>query len=151
MIFYIKFSIFHNKFILYFNQWKALVTDKLNESLETNVSDQDKIYSKSIFNKIIIFKKNYVISYVDKSPNYYGITCKSYNYQFLAFCISFSNSLKKINGELIVNNRKITSYYLLLNMPLRNFNDPFWLCASKSYKKPIKFRIVTTISLTLFC
>lgn len=35
--------------------------------------------------------------------------------------------LEKNNGEIIVNNRKITSYYLLLNMPLRNFNDPLWL------------------------
>lgn len=142
-LFIYKISIYYNKPTAYFNQWKQLVIDSLTDALNNNISDLVTINTKHLFQQISHLQNNFVISYVDKSPNNYAIMCKSYYHQLLISTLSSNNSFKLTNSNTIINNRKINSFYKLLHFPSTNFNYPYLVLIPKFHKSPIKFRTVT--------
>ena len=72
-----------------------------------------------MFKHIEIHQDQFVITYVDKSPNNYAVICKECCY--LNAIISTNNNFKISNESSIVKNKQMYSYRKLLKVPPTNF------------------------------
>ena len=68
----------------------------------------------NLFKHIKILQDQFVITYIDKSPNIYAIICKEYYYNLLNTIFSTNKHFKISNESSIVKNRQLYSYHKLL-------------------------------------
>ena len=132
-----KISISYNKPIAYFNQCKCLVLQEFLKELKQKTSSIIYYNKTNLFKHIKILQEQFVITYVDKSPNNYVIICKECYYNHLNIIVSINNNFKISNESSVVKNRQIYSCHKLLKIPPTNFNYPYIVLIPKFHKNPI--------------
>lgn len=128
-----------------FKIWKLNIIKDLKYNWNKNYMYNNKgiFQSKNIKEKIIEFKKHFIITVVDKAAGNFGILCKAFFKNLILDKYNGNGTFTKLHIGRKELEKRVLAFHKKLKLKNYLYKYPYIFPTIKFNKNPIKFRFVT--------